>query len=105
MKVTLSILLMSILGLSLFAGPVWAIDYSAKTTEELSAMRGTMRTAPPIEREAFIVEWQKRLQAMTPAELQKYSFRPKNALADGKGFRNNAPPDGKGLGRGAGRRR
>ena len=96
---------MSIIGLSLFAGPVWAIDYSAKTTEELNAVRGTMRNAPPIEREAFIAEWQKRLQVMTPEELQKYSTRPKDAPADGKGSRNNAPPGGKGLGPGAGLRR
>ena len=104
MKVKLSILFI-ILGLLLFAGPAWCIDYSAKTTEELNAMRGTMRTAPAEEREAFIAEWQKRLRAMTPEERLKYSSRPKDAPADGKGYRYNAPSGGKGLGRGIGRRR
>lgn len=88
--------------LSLLTATVWAVDYSNKTTEELNAMRGTMRNAPIEERNVFVAEWQKRLQLMTSEERQKYMGRPANAPADGKGYRNNAPGDrafGFGLGR------
>ena len=80
-----------ILSLSLLTGSVWAADYSAKTVEELNALRGTMRNAPVEERQAFVAEWQKRFQLMTPEEQQKYMGRPANAPADGQGYRNNVP--------------
>jgi len=91
-----------ILGFLLLTGSVWAVDYSTKTTEELNAMRGTMRNAPVEEREAFMTEWQNRFQSMTPEERQKYMGRPQNAPADGKGYRHNAP-SGNGHGKGRGR--
>ena len=99
MKVTLIIGM--ILSLSLLTGSLWAADYSSKTTEELNAMRGTMRNAPVEERNAFVAEWQKRLQVMTQEEQEKYMGRPTNAPADGKGYRNNAPGNrANGYGRG-----
>ena len=102
MKVTLIIGI--IFSLSLLTGSVWAADYSANTTEELNAMRGTMRNAPDVERKAFVGEWQNRLQVMTPEEREKYMGRPTNAPADGKGYRNNAPGE-RTLGFGRGRKR
>ena len=67
-------------------------------------MRGTMRNAPIEERKAFVAEWQKSLQLMTPEERGKYMGRPTNAPADGKGYRNNAP-EGGGFGFGVWRKR
>ena len=90
------------IGFLLLAGSVWAVDYSTKTTEELNTLRGTMRYAPFEDRNAFVTEWQKRLHLMNPEERQKYSGRPQNAPADGKGNRYNEPA---GYGYGRGRRR
>ena len=99
MKIKLSSMFGMILGLLLMAGAAWCVDYSDKTTEEMNAMRGTMRSAPLEERKAFVAEWQKRLREMSPEERQKYLGRPANAPADGKGYRNNAPA-GRGYGLG-----
>ncbi len=44
-----------------------AADYSSYTTEELSAMRGTLRNASAEERNAFRQEWQSRMQQNSSA--------------------------------------
>lgn len=90
------------LTLTMMSLTAFAQDYSAYSTEELAAMRGTMRDSSPEERSAFQKEWQNRYQHMTQEERQQYMRRPANAQADGSGYRLNAPDSKKGRGKGKG---
>ncbi len=77
-----------------FCGFASATDYASMTTEELSALRGTLYNASQEERDAFRTEWLKRVEQMTQEERQTYlSTGPGN----GAGRR-----DGSGLGSGTG---
>lgn len=81
-----------ILTLALLAIPVLAAaedtDYSSYSTEELAAMRGTLRDATVEERTLFQTEWQSRVLEMDEATRMEYVGRPDNALADGTGVRS-----------------
>lgn len=84
-----------------------ATDYSAMTTEELAAQRGTLHQATVEERNAFHNEWQKRVQQMSPEERRKALRPPPNAPRDGSGPRfgpgvGNSPTPGSGMGSGMG---
>jgi len=87
------------------SGSAFAVtDYSAMTTEELSALRGTLYNATQEERNAFRTEWQKRVQQMTQEEREKYlSSGPGNGAGrrDGTGL-GNGSGSGKGGGQGNG---
>jgi len=61
----------------------WATDYSTYSTDELMAMRGTLRNAPAEEREQFRTEVHKRIQEMSPEELATYGFGPRAGMAPG----------------------
>ena len=74
-----------------------ATDYSAMTTEELAAQRGSMKQSTMEERNAFQNEWQNRMQKMSPEEKQKFMGQPENAPRDGSGQKNG---QGKGMGSG-----
>ena len=76
---------MALIGLSLIATPVWAADYSNLTTEELSNLRGTMRSGSQEEQAAFQNEWQSRQQQMTSDERQQYKGKSANGPQDGSG--------------------
>ena len=90
MKKHMSKISMALVGALLLVSPVMAADYSSMTNEELSALRGTMRSASIEEYSAFQQEWQDRLQQMTPAERQQYAGKPANAPRDGSGFRGGS---------------
>lgn len=76
----------------------FSIDYPSMTTEELSALRGTLSSAAVEERDAFRVEWLKRVAEMSSAEKEKYL-----ASGPGQGAGNrNATGLGNGSGRGKG---
>ncbi|MGD2062126.1 MAG: hypothetical protein PVF51_00945 [Nitrospirota bacterium] len=61
----------------------WAADYSSYSTDELMALRGTLRDAPAEEREQFRTEVQKRIQEMSPEELAAYGFGPRAGMGSG----------------------
>ncbi len=83
-----------IVTLSISATPAWAqTNYSAMTTEELAAKRGTMQNLTVEERNVFRTEWQQRVNNMSQEEQQKYMGKPANALRDGSGLN-------KGMGKG-----
>lgn len=93
--------------LALFAGMGVSADYQSMTNEQLSAIRGTLGSAPPEERDAFRSEWTTRLEKMTPAEREQYIGTGPgrgNGLKDGTGSpgigRGNGPGDGSGGGSG-----
>lgn len=109
MKKTISRTLIVLLAAGLLSVPAFAADYSAMSNDELSALRGTMRTATEQDRDTFRQEWRKRMQSMTPEEAERYRGRPNNAPADGQGYRSsNSSSTGKGncggTGKGRGRR-
>ncbi|MFW5837459.1 MAG: hypothetical protein ACOCVM_05580 [Desulfovibrionaceae bacterium] len=71
---------------ALSAGPALAAeDYSSYSTEELSEMRGTLRSASDEDRAAFQDEWTRRTQSMTPEERRQYLGPAPNAAKDGQG--------------------
>ena len=70
----------------LMSAQLFAADYSGKSTEELAEIRGTLRNAEVQDRNDFRLEWQKRLNAMTPEERVKYLGPPANAQRDGNGY-------------------
>ena len=76
---------MAIIGLSLIVTPVRAADYSSMTTEDLSNLKGTMRSATQEEQIAFQNEWQSRQQQMTPDERQQFKGKSANGPQDGSG--------------------
>lgn len=85
--------------LVLLAGYAWgATDYASMSTEELSALRGTMYNKTQEERNAFRDEWMKRVQEMTQEEREQYlSSGPGNG-----GGRGNGTGLGNGTGQGGG---
>ena len=87
--------------LVIFAVPAMATDYSAMSTDELNAMRGTLQGVSEQERAAFRAEWQKRVSDMTPEELeQNLSQQKGQRKGAGQNIRQNR---GKGMGKGKGR--
>lgn len=78
-----------------------SMDYSAMTTEELSTLRGTLSNASEAERNAFRSEWQKRVNQMTPEELEQYTGPPAGK-GSGKGYGKGKGGYGKGKGTGMG---
>ena len=58
----------------LFAGGSAALaarNFRDMTNDELAALKSTMKHEPDETREAFRTEWQKRVAAMTPGELDR----------------------------------
>lgn len=75
-----------------------AADYSSMSTEELSALRGTLYNATQEERNAFQTEWLSRVEKMTPEERETYLS---SGSGNGAGNRNsNGLGNGSGNGRG-----
>lgn len=70
------------IGMAIAPSVAWATDYSAMPTDELMALRGTMRDAPVEEHERFNAELHKRIQEMTAEERQAFGLGP----ATGKGL-------------------
>lgn len=72
-----------------------AADYQSMTTQELSALRGTMSSATQADRDAFRAEWLQRVEKMSPQE--------KEALLTSGPGRGKGNRSGSGLGDGSGR--
>ncbi len=70
----------------LFAGNVFAKDFSSYSTEELNNMRGTLWDASAEERDEFRQEWQGRISEMTPEERQQYMGGPKLGNTRNQGY-------------------
>lgn len=79
-------LIMAIAMAMTFSLPVLAADYSAYSTEELAAMRGTMSSVTEGERQSFRNEWQQRVKSMSVDERQQYSGKPANTFGNGQGY-------------------
>ncbi|MBC8317803.1 MAG: hypothetical protein H8E41_07835 [Desulfobulbaceae bacterium] len=75
-----------VIGMTLFAAPAFAADYSGYSTDELAEMRGTMRDVPTEDRDQFRNEWQKRINEMPVEDRSRYNSRPENAVRDGEGM-------------------
>ncbi len=74
-----------VVGLALCATSVWAADYSGYSTDELAAMRGSMREVSDEDRGRFRAEWKKRVNELPVEERAKYTTRPENAEGGGQG--------------------
>jgi len=91
------------LSLAITPGIVWATDYSAMATDDLMALRGTMREMPAEEHEQFRAELHKRIQEMTTEERQAYGLGPPASVKSGaKGLPAGIPGTGPGSGLGDG---
>ncbi len=96
------VIAMSLVAMSLVAMSLVAADYSQMTTDELSALRGTVAVE---DREVFRAEMQSRMQAMTPEERREYrvdrGFTKGQGLKDGsgKGKKNQGANKGQGNGK------
>jgi len=71
------------LGMVVAPGVGWATDYSAMATDELMALRGTMREVPAEEHEQFRTELHNRIQQMTAEERQAYGLGPRAGVVPG----------------------
>lgn len=92
-------IILTALTLALLGSPAFAAtDYSAMSTEELAARRGTMFNAAPEEHQAFRNEWQKRMRTMSPEERQKYGRGP--GMQQGGRGEGNGQGYGPGTGQG-----
>lgn len=78
-----------IIGISMVAMSLMAVDYSQMTMEEMNSLRGTIAAE---DRDAFRADMQSRMQAMTPEERAQY--REDRGDVKGQGLR-----DGSGSGR------
>ncbi len=91
-----------VIGLCLLSAPAFAAtDYSSMTNDELAAMRGTMRDAEQVDRDAFRSEWQERVSNMSTEERNNAVGRPANAPQDGAGNRYGGG-NGRGMSSGMG---
>jgi hypothetical protein len=70
-KMTATAVMALVFGVVCSAG--WAMDYDHMTNDELAELRGAILNAPEAERNAFQVEWEKRLRNMSEAEKELYS--------------------------------
>lgn len=50
----------------------WAMDYHNMSNQELYELRGAIQNAPEAEQEAYRLEWEQRVSAMTEAEKKEY---------------------------------
>ncbi|WP_155319174.1 hypothetical protein [Desulfosarcina alkanivorans] len=96
MKTSVGIILGLVCGLFIATVTLWAADFSTFSTDELAALRGTLRSDSAEARAAFRAEWQERLQNLTPQDRQKYLGPPENRPAYGRGNQFNAPSSGYG---------
>lgn len=87
-----------ILAATLISVSLFAVDYTQMTTEELNALRGTVAVE---DRDAFRVEMQSRMQAMT-AEERQAMIAQRQASGQGMG-QGQALRDGSGAGMGGGK--
>lgn len=95
-----SIIVTTALFLVLLPGLSVGADYTSMSTEDLSALRGTMFNASQEDRDAFREEWTKRINQMTPEQKQQYL-----GSGGGRGQGNRGSGglgDGQGRGRGGG---
>jgi len=91
------------MGMAIASGVAWATDYSAMPTDELMALRGTMRDAPAEEHEQFRTELHKRIQEMTAEERQAFGLGPPAGVGPGTTDLpggSSGPTPGSGLGDG-----
>lgn len=84
--------------LSLLSASAFAVDYSAMTTTELQAMRGTV---PAEDRAAYQAEMQTRMKAMTQEEKQSMMQKSGMGSAAGTGT-GSGSGSGSGMGGGMG---
>lgn len=71
-------------------------NFSTLPTGELAALKGTLQNASQEERAAFIKEWQKRVEAMTPEQRQQYTGAAKeggDGSLEGAGASGGAQPN------------
>jgi len=73
------------IGMAIAPSVAWATDYSAMATDELMALRGTMRDVPAEEHERFSAELHKRIQEMTAEERQSFGLGPPTGVGPGPG--------------------
>ena len=89
------VFILGLLGLNVFA-----VDYSAMTTTELQAMRGTV---PAEDRAAYQAEMQTRMKAMTQEEKQSMMQKSGMGAAAGTGTGSGSSSGmGGGMGSGGG---
>lgn len=91
-----------IFALALLPGPVFSADYQSMSTEELSALRGTLSQVTQEERNAFRAEWLKRVQQMTPAEKEQYLTKRAGGGAGNRDSTGLGSGSGQGSGQGGG---
>jgi hypothetical protein len=96
-RISIKMFIITALFSGIFCQPASAADYSAMTTEQLGALRGTMYNSPAQEQEAFRSAWLNRVEQMSEAEKQQYL-----RSGSGRGMGNR---DGSGIGDGSGRGR
>ncbi|WP_310598731.1 DUF1104 domain-containing protein [Desulfobulbus sp.] len=87
--------LLAICCVAMTIGTAWAMDYSAMSSDQLSAQRGALNNASQEEWHAFHTEWWKRLSQMSPEERQKY-------IGPGMGHHGRGHGGGHGWGHGGG---
>jgi len=95
------------IGMAIAPSVAWAVDYSAMPTDELMALRGTMRDMPAEEHERFSAELHKRIQEMTTEERQAFGLGPAAGVRPGPSasdLSSGAAGPGPGIGLGDGTR-
>lgn len=60
----------------------WTMDYHNMSNQELYELRGAIRNAPESEQEAYRLEWEQRVAAMTDAEKKEYLQPEEDARPD-----------------------
>jgi len=57
---------------------VWAMDFVNMTNEELFELQGAIQNAPDVDKNAYQLEWDKRVACMTGEEKKQFFKTPKD---------------------------
>lgn len=72
MKKNIRVLVFACIMLPILFSLGWAMDYHNMSNQELYELRGAIQNAPATEQEAYRLEWEQRVSAMTEAERKEF---------------------------------
>ena len=85
MKKKIKIIRFMFLLLAIACSTVWAMDFVNMTNEELFELQGAIQNAPKADKNAYQLEWDKRVACMTDEEKKQFFDKPKDEEGnDGK---------------------
>ena len=71
---------------TVFCSGAWSMDFVNMSNQELFELRGAIRNAPEADRQAYTVEWEKRLSRMPDEEKKQFADQVEEEKKDDGGL-------------------